>query len=123
MDIAAGLTSSPLLKGVRPEDLAALVGIDCDSEPAPDPATVLRGLWPYANMYKLSGVPDYPTDEAIWYVMDEFGARIGPADEPSLGMTPFYSQPEGCMYSVLWALRDMEYGDEATRGAYIQVFR
>lgn len=106
--------------------MAALVGIDGggnkdddDSGPAPDPAIVLRGLWPHANMYKLSGVPGYPTDEAIWYVMDEFGARIGHADEPSLGMAPFYFQPEGCMYSVLWALRDMEYGDEATRGAYI----
>jgi hypothetical protein len=121
--------------------MAALAGVDSET---PDPVAVLRALWPHANMYRLSGVPGYPSDEAIWYVMDEFGARIGHAprgerrgvsvheaeagaaeeekeedsdDGPTLGMAPFFFQPEGCMYSVLWALRDLEYGDEATRGA------
>lgn len=113
--------------------MAALVGIDAsggggggnDDEgddahapSTPDPAAALRGLWPYANMYKLSGVPGYPSDEAVWYIMDEFGSRVRHSDAPSLGMTPFYFQPEGCMYSVLWALQDMDYGDEAMRGAY-----
>jgi len=106
--------------------MAALVGME--SNPNPEPAAVLRALWPHANMYRLSGAPGYPSDEAIWYVMDEFGTRIGHAgggdDDgveeggPTLGMAPFYFQPEACMYSVLWALLDMDCGDEATRGRY-----
>ncbi len=106
--------------------MAALVGME--SNPTPEPAAVLRALWPHANMYRLSGAPGYPSDEAIWYVMDEFGTRIGHAgggdDDgveeggPTLGMAPFYFQPEACMYSVLWALLDMDCGDEATRGRY-----
>lgn len=130
--------------------MAALAGLNdppstASAAPAPaespDPARVMRELWRQTNTYKLSGVPGFPSDEPIWYVMDEFGARIGHAprrerqgafagekavtdeeegddddDGPTLGMTPFFFQPEGCMYSVLWPLRDMDYGDEATRG-------
>lgn len=117
--------------------MAALAGLEATAAESLDSARVLRELWRQANMYRLSGVPGYPSDEAVWFIMDEFGARIGHAprrerqglrareggveeenDEPTLGMTPFFFQPEGCMYSVLWPLRDMYYGEEATRGAF-----
>jgi len=80
------------------------------------PTRVMQGLWRYANMYKVSNGA-VPCNEAVWYIMDEFGCRIGHADSPaaSVQMIPFYFQPEQCMYSVFWPLADLKQGQEITR--------
>lgn len=73
---------------------------------------VMQELWAYANMYKLSTTP---SNEAVWYIMDEFGCRIGHSETPTVAMVPVYYQPEQCMYSVFWPVQDLVYGEKVTR--------
>ena len=54
-----------------------------------------------------------PQDEdvaAFWYVLDEFGSRICHSDEPSVDMKPIFHVPSQMSFTVMWLLKDLEYG-------------
>ena len=46
----------------------------------------------------------------VWFVLDEFGSSIQHSCQPSFAMVPFYYVPKQEAYSVIWPLRDIEYG-------------
>lgn len=49
----------------------------------------------------------------VWYVMDEFGARIQHSDTPSFAAAPFFYMPQQVAYTLLWPLRDLDTGGES----------
>ncbi|XP_074614441.1 tubulin--tyrosine ligase-like protein 12 isoform X2 [Acropora palmata] len=51
----------------------------------------------------------------LWYIMDEFGSRIKHSDDPSFAVAMLFYVPLGVSFSIMWPLRDMAYGEEATR--------
>lgn len=42
--------------------------------------------------------------------MDEFGSNIGHSDDPSFAMAFLYYVPLGISFSIMWPLKDLEYG-------------
>lgn len=51
----------------------------------------------------------------LWFVMDEFGSCIKHSDDPSFAVAIIHYVPLEVTFSVLWPLKDMDYGDEVTR--------
>ncbi|XP_015779329.1 PREDICTED: tubulin--tyrosine ligase-like protein 12 [Acropora digitifera] len=51
----------------------------------------------------------------LWYIMDEFGSCIKHSDDPSFAVAMLFYVPLGVSFSIMWPLRDMAYGEEATR--------
>ncbi|KAL9984252.1 hypothetical protein ACROYT_G006525 [Oculina patagonica] len=51
----------------------------------------------------------------LWFVMDEFGSCIKHSDDPSFAVSFIHYAPLGVSFSVLWPLKDMNYGEEVTR--------
>ncbi|XP_068745174.1 tubulin--tyrosine ligase-like protein 12 [Montipora capricornis] len=51
----------------------------------------------------------------LWYIMDEFGSCIRHSDDPSFAVALLFYVPLGVSFSIMWPLRDMEYGEEVTR--------
>lgn len=47
--------------------------------------------------------------------MDEFGSAIRHNDDPTVRCAPFYFMATGVMFSVIWPVEDLEFGDEITR--------
>lgn len=46
----------------------------------------------------------------LWFVMDEFGSCIKHSDDPSFAIGILHYVPLGMAFSLLWPLRDMDYG-------------
>ena len=42
--------------------------------------------------------------------MDEFGTNIGHSDDPSFAMAFLYYVPLRISFSIMWPLKDLEYG-------------
>ncbi|KAM4882070.1 tubulin--tyrosine ligase-like protein 12 isoform 3-T3 [Thomomys bottae] len=96
--------------------MANLMGIEFHGElpSAEAVALVLEEMWKFNQTYQLA----HGTAEErvpVWYVMDEFGARIQHADEPSFAAAPFFYAPQQVAYTLLWPLRDLDTGEEVTR--------
>lgn len=66
--------------------------------------------------YDASGLvyeKDYDKDEEyspLWFVMDEFGSCIRHSDDPTFGMSFMSYVPLGIFFSIIWPLKDLEYG-------------
>lgn len=67
---------------------------------------VMRAKWKYANTYWV-GNAEWAEDRVpVWYVMDEFGARVQHSDgEANVRMVPFISTVDGAAYSLLFPVR------------------
>jgi len=46
----------------------------------------------------------------LWFVMDEFGSCIKHSDDPSFAVAIIYYAPLKVTFSVLWPLKDVDYG-------------
>lgn len=46
----------------------------------------------------------------LWFVMDEFGSCIKHSDDPSFAVAIIHYVPLEVTFSVLWPLKDMDYG-------------
>ena len=51
----------------------------------------------------------------VWYIVDEFGARIQHSSDPSTRLVPFFYLNEQASYSLLFPLSDIEENEEITR--------
>jgi tubulin--tyrosine ligase-like protein 12 len=74
---------------------------------------VIQKLWAYFNCYRLSTDSKYD-ENAIWYVLDEFGSSILHSDCPNCKLAPFlYYSPNGesVTYSLLWPEQQVRAGD------------
>ena len=51
----------------------------------------------------------------IWYILDEFGARIQHSKDPSTRLVPFFYLNEQASYSLLFPIKHIEENEEVTR--------
>lgn len=77
---------------------------------------VLKEMWRYNQSYSISGLVMEGDDvSSIWYIMDEFGSRIQHCDDPSFRVVPFYYLFAGIIFSIMFPIKNLNYGDEVTR--------
>ncbi|XP_075409633.1 tubulin--tyrosine ligase-like protein 12 [Tenrec ecaudatus] len=96
--------------------MASLMGIEFHGEvPSPEVVDlVLAEMWKFNQTYQLAqGTAEEKVP--VWYVLDEFGARIQHADEPTFATAPFFYMSQQVAYTLLWPLRDLDTGEEVTR--------
>ena len=69
----------------------------------------LKGHDASGNIYEMDAKDD---DDycPLWFVMDEFGSCIRHSDDPTFAIATIYYVPVGTSFSILWPLRDVEYG-------------
>lgn len=93
--------------------MAKLVGLSEESQID----DVLPLLWKFNQTYSVpSG--DAATNGVstpVWYVLDEFGSSIHHSDNPNIATIPFFYQPLGVTFNVMWLLKDVEYGERIVR--------
>ncbi|KAJ8041133.1 Tubulin--tyrosine ligase-like protein 12 [Holothuria leucospilota] len=77
---------------------------------------ILRSMWKYNQTYNIANQEVSPENrQPFWYILDEFGSSIHHADEPSFRMVPFFYIPGQIAFSLLFPLKDVEYGGDVTR--------
>lgn len=66
----------------------------------------------YSNgqVYEKNETDDDDQYKPLWFVMDEFGSCIKHSDDPSFAVGFIHYAPLGVSFSVLWPLKDMNYG-------------
>jgi len=106
------------------ERLAGLMEIDLDDD-SDDVTnrqliarTILKEMWKWNQCYALES-RDVENSLPVWYIMDEFGARIQHSSDPSFRCVPFYFVPRGIAYSLLFPIKSVSFGEEVTRN-YIE---
>merc|ERR1711894_323647 len=74
------------------------------------------------NMWKLAQTCSIGNSEVsvedkmpVWYIVDEFAARIQHSDDPNFRMGPFISLLDNCAYSLLFPISDCAKDEEITR--------
>ena len=79
-------------------------------------AIVMRHMWQLAQTYSIGNSEVAIENKMpVWYIVDEFAARIQHSDEPNFRMVPFISSLDNCAYSLLFPTRDCEDEEEITR--------
>mmetsp|Transcript_10159 Transcript_10159/g.31079 ORF Transcript_10159/g.31079 Transcript_10159/m.31079 type:complete len:489 (+) Transcript_10159:60-1526(+) len=74
---------------------------------------ILSSLPRFTMRYQMAR-PDSPEDRIdIYYIMDEFGSRVGHSKNPNFRLARIFS--EGQAFSILWPIRRVEVGDTVTR--------
>ncbi|XP_019861207.1 PREDICTED: tubulin--tyrosine ligase-like protein 12 [Amphimedon queenslandica] len=71
---------------------------------------IVRKLWRFNDCYTIANMP-----VPIWYVMEDYAARIQHSLDPNVTIVPFFSILTQMSYSILWPLRDLSYGDTISR--------
>uniref|UniRef100_A0A1A9Z5I3 Tubulin--tyrosine ligase-like protein 12 SET-like domain-containing protein n=1 Tax=Glossina pallidipes TaxID=7398 RepID=A0A1A9Z5I3_GLOPL len=71
---------------------------------------VMRRLWKYCNFYTISN-----ENQPIWYVMDKVGSAVCHAEDPNCRLVPFLFLDSQETYSLLFPIKDCEYGELITR--------
>lgn len=72
-------------------------------------------LWAVLQSYKLRTGPSADSETCVWYLLDEFGARIRHDERPSFGYGVLFCLPRGQAFSFIWPLRNVDQGEEVTR--------
>ena len=67
---------------------------------------VMAKKWQIAQTYSI-GNSDATVEEKmpVWYIIDEFAARIQHSDKPNFRMVPFFCMLDNCAYSLLFPIR------------------
>lgn len=97
--------------------MALLMDLDVTQDPDSLVDAVFANMWRYNQTYSVSG-PLTSTEDSvpIWYIMDEFGSRIQHCSQsPTFRCVPFYYMAQRESYSVLYPVKDVACGEEATR--------
>ena len=67
---------------------------------------VMNNMWKLAQTYSIGNSEVSVEDKMpVWYIVDEFAARIQHSDEPNFRMVPFISLLDNCAYSLLFPIR------------------
>uniref|UniRef100_A0A8R1HPA6 Tubulin--tyrosine ligase-like protein 12 SET-like domain-containing protein n=1 Tax=Caenorhabditis japonica TaxID=281687 RepID=A0A8R1HPA6_CAEJA len=78
---------------------------------------VMKELWKYTQSYTVS----YPLENgefdkrSVWYVMDNFGARIRHSSLPNARVIPLMFVPQNCFYSIMFLTKPVETDEEIVR--------
>ncbi|GAB1609214.1 tubulin--tyrosine ligase-like protein 12 [Argonauta hians] len=102
------------------ERMASLMDISVGAEETPTSdrivQKILDTMWLYNQVYSF-GNERLGSEGALplWYIMDEFGSRIGHSNDPSFCVVPFYYVLHQMCYSVIFPLKDIQSDDEVTR--------
>ncbi|XP_060067789.1 tubulin--tyrosine ligase-like protein 12 [Ylistrum balloti] len=77
---------------------------------------ILTEMWRFNQTYSFGHCERGDKDSMpVWYIMDEFGARIQHSESPTCRTAPFYWIETKMTYTLMWLLEDVEDGDEMTR--------
>lgn len=71
-------------------------------------------IWKYTQTYSVLST-DTNEHVPIWYVMDEVGSAIIHSDNPNVRAVPFLHIPQGTTYTLIFPIRDLEFGDFLSR--------
>lgn len=74
-----------------------------------------HGIFKYCQSYCLHDSQQANLVTTYWYLMDEFGSRIGHSIEPSFRSVPFSYLPGGIAYNLLFPIKSLLRGDLVTR--------
>ena len=67
---------------------------------------VMNKKWQLAQTYSIGNSNASVEDKMpVWYIIDEFAARIQHSDKPNFRMVPFISLLDNCAYSLLFPIR------------------
>lgn len=78
--------------------------------------SVMETKWKFAQTYSVGSAATVEDRMPVWYIMDEFGSRIQHKDQGfNFRLVPFFSMLEGCSYSLLFPIKDVDHGGEITR--------
>ena len=97
--------------------MASMFDLDPEStDPGDLQDQVMELKWKYAQTYSVGSAETIEDRMPVWYILDEFGSRIQHRDQDwSFRMVPFIYMPEGCAYSLLFPVQDLDHGEEVTR--------
>ena len=78
---------------------------------------VMAKKWQIAQTYSI-GNSDATVEEKmpVWYIIDEFAARIQHSDKPNFRMVPFFCMLDNCAYSLLFPIRYYIYISISIKG-------
>ena len=99
------------------ERMANLFDIDHESLEQEDLVDrVMEAKWKHSQTYSLGSAGTIEDRMPIFYILDEFGHRIGHrCKDFNFRLIPFVYVPEGCAYSLLFPVKDAEHEEEITR--------
>ena len=66
---------------------------------------VLVEKWRLAQTYSVSSAGSTEERMPVWYLIDEFAAKIRHSDDPNFRLVPFIHLVEGVAYSLLFPIR------------------
>ncbi|KAI3415547.1 Tubulin--tyrosine ligase-like protein 12 [Globodera pallida] len=78
---------------------------------------IMDEIWKYAMTYSVR-IRNAEMDEGqipLWYLMDEFGIRIGHSLQPNAKMVPFLNLSDQMTYSLLFPVQNVSADDIVTR--------
>ncbi|CAI4224155.1 unnamed protein product [Auanema sp. JU1783] len=77
---------------------------------------ILKKIWEYANTYTIRFKANIDEDSLPqWYVMDEFGSRIGHSDEPNVRVVPLFYAPQRLAYNILFFTKSVNANEVVSR--------
>jgi len=98
--------------------MAGLMDLDMEVGDLPDLEVVERLMeekWKFSQTYSVASAENVEERQPVWYILDEFGARIQHADQPSFRAVPLIYLGDGCGYSILFPVEDVKEGGLVTR--------
>ncbi|BFZ09676.1 hypothetical protein BsWGS_12715 [Bradybaena similaris] len=107
LDVVPGLVERMVnLMNIEPDGLSMEEQIEA----------VLDKMWCFSQTYTFGNFAlGSEASKPKWYVMDEFGSRIRHSDTPNFRVVPFFYAGAGLAYSIMWPIKEVMSGDEATR--------
>ncbi|CAI5442287.1 unnamed protein product [Caenorhabditis angaria] len=77
---------------------------------------IMKQVWKNALTYSVKYNDNGQIEnKTLWYIMDEFGARINHSSEPNVRVVPLMFFPQGCAYNVMFLTKPIKKEEEITR--------
>ena len=84
------------------ERMSALMEVEEEDDQETVVEKVLEKMWRYCQTYSIGNAGSVEARQPHWYIMDEFGSRIGHSSSPSHRLVPFIWATDGLGYSLLF---------------------
>lgn len=96
------------------ERMANMFDIEAEQENLVE--LVMAAKWKFAQTYSIGSAATIEDRMPVWYIMDEFGSRIQHANQNcNFRLVPFMYAAEGCAYSLLFPIKDVDHEGEVMR--------